>query len=144
MTEISDSDKAEYQRKSFKKRKSVIRRILKNRNWDLLQQLARDGNLLFRGLTSLSFDKEELIRWRAIEAIGITASIEAERDPQKVKKMISNQLWMMNDESGALSWHGPEMIAEILYNVPGLMGQYAKLLPHYLKEEPFERGTHWA
>jgi hypothetical protein len=50
----------------------------------------------------------------------------------------------MNDESGGLGWHAPEMIAEILINVPALIPEYAGLLPSYLREEPFERGTHFA
>jgi hypothetical protein len=46
--------------------------------------------------------------------------------------------------TGGLGWHAPEVIAEILVNVPALIPEYAGLLPSYLREEPFERGTHFA
>ena len=36
------------------------------------------------------------------------------------------------------------MIAEILVRVPDLLPEFAELLPWYLREEPFERGTHYA
>jgi hypothetical protein len=50
----------------------------------------------------------------------------------------------MNDESGGLGWHSPEMIGEILVNVPRLIEEYAGLLMAFVKEEPFERGSHLA
>jgi hypothetical protein len=36
------------------------------------------------------------------------------------------------------------LIGEILANVPALNEEYAQLLPSFLAEEPFERGSHWA
>jgi len=50
----------------------------------------------------------------------------------------------MNDESGGLGWHAPEAIAEVLYNIPKLAGEYAILLASFLREEPFERGAHFS
>ena len=50
----------------------------------------------------------------------------------------------MNDESGGLGWHAPELIGEILVNVPDLIPEYANVLMSFLHEEPFERGTHCA
>ena len=50
----------------------------------------------------------------------------------------------MNDESGGVGWHSPDIIGEILVNVPSLIDEFGDLLLAYLKEEPFERGIHRA
>jgi hypothetical protein len=97
-----------------------------------------------RYLTGLTFDSDELIRWRAIAAVGRVAGLLARQDLERVRDIIRRLLWLMNDESGGLAWHGPEMIGEILVNVPALIPEFKTILPSYLREEPFERGTRFA
>jgi len=84
------------------------------------------------------------VRWRAVEAIGLVAGDLARPDPERVRDFVRRLLWQMNDESGGLSWLSPEIIGEILVNVPTLADEYAPLLLSYLREEPFERGAHQA
>ncbi|MCP4634319.1 MAG: hypothetical protein GY855_15440 [candidate division Zixibacteria bacterium] len=97
-----------------------------------------------KALMYLLYDDDKLIQWRVIEAIGRLAFIESQEDIEKVREMIRRQFWMMNDESGSLSWHGPEIVAEILCNVPDLLDEYGMILTSFMAEEPFERGSHWA
>jgi hypothetical protein len=93
---------------------------------------------------SLSFDHDELVRWRAIEAFGKVAGLQAELGLEKVRDLVRRLLWLMNDESGGLGWHSPELIGEVIYNIPEFADEYGILLPAYVKEEPFERGAHIA
>ncbi len=125
-------------------RKNEIREILQKRDWEALRKYASVRNFIFRPLQSLLFDNDNLIRWRAIEAIGIVAGIESKRDFYKVRTLIRNQLWMMNDESGGLGWNAPETVGEIIFNVPPLIGEFGPILASFMNEEPFEQGAHWA
>lgn len=93
---------------------------------------------------SLTFDDQELIRWRAVEAVGPVAADKAGLNPDQVRDFVRRLFWLMNDESGGLSWHSPETIGEVLRHVPALIDNYAPLLPSFLRERPFERGTHLA
>jgi len=97
-----------------------------------------------RPLSSLLFDEDELVRWRAIEGLGFAALHEARRDNERVRRQIRRFFWLMNDESGGICWNAPEAIAEILYNVPSLIEEYGLQLPSFFVEEPFERGSRWA
>ncbi|MCK5124658.1 MAG: hypothetical protein KAR42_00235 [candidate division Zixibacteria bacterium] len=97
-----------------------------------------------RVLLSLTYDANELVKWRAIEAIGKVAAIQSENDYEKVRNIIRQQFWLMNDESGGLGWHAPEIIGEILVNVPSLIEEYGEILLSFLQEEPFEIGSHIA
>ena len=126
------------------KRKSKVKELLRERDYDNLQKWAKNMRNPQRTLLSLAYDTDELIRWRAIEAIGKVAQIQAESDIEKVRDLIRRLLWLMNDESGGLGWHSPEIIGEILVNVPFLIDEFGELLLAYLKEEPFERGCHLA
>jgi hypothetical protein len=127
-----------------KSRKATVREFLAHRDFAALLKWAGTIRNPQRILISLTFDQDWLIRWRAIEAFGRVAAVQAESDLGKVRDMLRRLLWSMNDESGGLGWHFPELIGEVLVNVPALVNEYAKLLPSYLREEPFERGTHIA
>jgi hypothetical protein len=128
---------------SKKKREKVLG-LLKERDLFGLLAWARSHRGAFRTLNTFTFDRDDLIRWRAIEALGKVAGEKAKDDPHGVRDWIRRLLWSMNDESGATGWHAPEVIGEILANVPALIPEYGGLLAHYFREEPFERGSCWA
>lgn len=118
--------------------------MLHERNMDAVEAMAREDPHVVRVLPTMLFDREPLICWRAIEALGKVAAVIAEADLERVRVMIRAQLWQMNDESGNVGWYAAEAIGEILYNVPILIDEFGQLLLSYLDEEPFEHGAHWA
>jgi hypothetical protein len=129
---------------AFGSAKSEARRILQLRDRDALLTWGAGTRGSLRAVISLTFDADELVCWRAIEASGWLAATYDGRNRAKLQDTLRRQLWLMNDESGGLGWHAPEIIGEILVNVPSLIGEYITVLPSYIKEEPFERGTHHA
>jgi hypothetical protein len=76
----------------------------------------------------------------AVEAAGQMAAVTAESGLEPVREVLRRVIWLMNDESGGVLWQGPEILGEILVQVPDLRPEFAPLLPPYLVEEPFERG----
>jgi len=129
---------------SAKSRKEGLRALLLRRSKHEFTAWCNTEKATFRTLTSLLFDNDPLVIWRAIEAIGWTAEIEAVTNHDKVTKQIRNYFWMMNDESGALCRRSPEAIGEILVRVPSLMYEFGTILTSFLWEEPFEIGTRQA
>jgi hypothetical protein len=123
------------------RRKNIIRQYLINRDISALQDLARNPTNILRTLSSLLYDREPLVRWRAIEALGKVSKIIFGIDPEKVRRQIRRILWLMNDESGGLCRNGPEAIGEIIYNNPELLDEYGPILISFLDQEPFEAGT---
>ncbi len=128
----------------LKLRKNAIRDLLRERNLQEISARAAAGRGLLRALTSLLFDVEPIVFWRAIESMGRTAAVVAKKDMERIRKHIRNLLWLMNDESGGLCRRAPEAIGEILVNVPDFIPEYAHLLPAYIWQEPFERGIRFA
>jgi len=127
------------------RQKRVLRGLLEARDHESLIQWA-DGRK--KGLTALVsillYETDELMRWRCVEGMGVIARDLAPRGLEQIRDIIRRLLWTMNDESGNVGWFAPEAIGEILANVPRLAREFAGLLPNFLVEEPFERGTHWA
>lgn len=120
------------------KRKLVWKELLQTRDRTLWRAQARKMRDPFGTLLSLTYEPDDLIRWRAIEAIGILAGELAGKDLERIRELIRRQFWLMNDESGGLNRSAPEIIAEILVNVPPLSDEFSGFLVSYLNEEPFE------
>lgn len=129
---------------SSKTEKLKVKELLIQRDLEGFQNWAENARNPQRALLSLAYDSDELVVRRAIEAIGKVASMWDKSGTQKPRNLVRQQFWMMSDESGGLGWHSPEIIGEILVNVPKLINKYAPLLPSYFDEEPFERGSHLA
>jgi hypothetical protein len=119
--------------------------MVQHRDLDrLLTWYGREPDTAQRVL-ALVFERNDELRWRAIEALGQLATRIADTDGlEKVRNLIRRLLWLMNDESGGIAWHGPEAIAEILYNVPELIDEYGRIVASFIDEPPFGPGAHWA
>jgi len=124
--------------------KARVREYLADRDFEELALWAGSIRSPQRVLFSLAHDSDELIVWRAIEALGRLMGAIAEDDVERVRDTVRRLMWLMNDESGGLGWRSPELIGEILVNVPELIEEYGRLLPAYFHEEPFEQGSHLA
>jgi hypothetical protein len=126
------------------RRKKQLREILVKADWNALKGWARNLDNPLRALSSSLFDPDPLIKWRVIQAMGLVANMDSQKDLERVRRQIRRLLWLMNDESGGICWNAPEAIAEIVFNVTQLLGEYGKLLPSFFDEEPFEKGSRWA
>jgi hypothetical protein len=127
-----------------RERKRTATELLRERDLPAIGEWARRDGRTKDTFVALLYQQDELLCWRAIEAIGRVSAAIAEADLEAVRGLLRRLLWSMNDESGSLGWRSPEAIGEILANVPPLIDEFGMLLPAFLWEEPFERGTHWA
>jgi hypothetical protein len=126
---------------SGKRRQREVRELLQARDHEALRQWAATDRAPLRTLTSLLFDPDELVVYRAAEAFGVVMpgfSLESTR------KQLTHLFWMMNDESGALCWRAPEAIAEILVARQELADEFGRVLLSFIVEEPFEASVCWA
>jgi len=79
-------------------------------------------------LVSLTYDADPQISWRAVEAVGTAASRVAEDDPDQVREHLRRLLWLMSEESGAICWHAPEAMAEIVRHQPRIFADYIPIV----------------
>jgi len=73
-------------------------------------------------------DEDELYRFRAAEALGITCKKIAESDEEHVRKILRRLFWSLNDESGSYCVGAPLAIGEIGRNAPAPFEGFKNML----------------
>jgi HEAT repeat protein len=130
--------------------KKRLRELLEQLDMDEIAELALGKRRVLGLLTSLTFDLDPQIAWRAVEAMGFAASRIAERDRRSVRNHLRRLLWLITEESGGVCWRAPEAMAEIVRHHPKRFANYARIvvfLLHEMAEEDlvhFRAGVLWA
>ena len=101
---------------------------------------------LFSFLCSL----DELVKWRAVTAMGKVISDLAESDLESARVVMRRFIWNLNDESGGIGWGCPESMAEVMAQNEKLAEEYWCILlsyiqpeGNYLEHEGLQRGVLW-
>ncbi len=101
-------------------------------------------------LFSFFYNSDELIRWRAVAAMGAVVSNLADHDMESARVIMRRLIWNLNDESGGIGWGSPEAMGEIMASHGRLAGEYHKILisyimpdGNYLEHEILQRGVLW-
>lgn len=97
-----------------------------------------------RILLSLSYDKSDIVGWRAIEVTGMLTRKVSERDPEFGRNLIRKLLWNIRDEAGGIGWSSPEILGEIVRNDITGYPEIPVILWSFIDEEPLRKGIIWA
>ncbi len=133
--------------KSIRRTRSrrLARKLVAEGDIDGLLRWARDEPNAAKMLVTRVCDLDATRRWSATVALGrIARQMADDGKTEDVRNVVRRLLWNMNDESGGIAWHGPEAIAEILANVPELLGEYGRIVASFIDQSPFGPGVHWA
>jgi hypothetical protein len=122
--------------------KTEIVKLLEERKYaELAVNAKKDIRGVFRRLISVTYDKENIICWRAIESVGMIAGETARTNPDVVRNLAQRLLWMMRDESGNNPWSAPEMLGEIVRNSPDTFADIAPVILSFHDEHILRRGV---
>lgn len=101
-------------------------------------------------LFSFFHNPDELIKWRAVTAMGAVVAGLGDRDMESARVVMRRLMWNLNDESGGIGWGSPEAMGEIMARHAGLADEYAYLLVSYVNEDGnyiehpmLQRGVLW-
>jgi len=124
--------------------KNEIIKLLRDKRYRELSKLPHGMRKTLSLLLSLSYDKKDVISWRAMEAIGILTREIAKKDPGNVRNIVGRLLWMIRDESGGIGWSIPEILGEIVSNNPELCADIAPIIVSFHEEKMLNSGVLWA
>jgi hypothetical protein len=103
-------------------------------------------NPLFSFLCGL----DELLKWRAVTAMGEVVAKLAEEDMESARVIMRRYMWHLNDESGGIGWGCPEAMGEIMARNEKLADEFCSILISYirpdgnfLEHEVLQRGVLW-
>lgn len=101
-------------------------------------------------LFSFFYHQDEMIRWRAIVAMGEVVSQLAVIDLESARVVMRRLMWNLNDESGGIGWGSPEAMGEILARSQLLADEFSHILVsyirkdmNYLEHEKLQQGVLW-
>lgn len=108
------------------------------------------GRQVVNPLFSFLLSTDELVRWRAVTAMGEVVRNLAEQNMESARVIIRRLMWSLNDESGGIGWGAPEVLGEIMARHKTLAEEFASILVsycdesgNYLEYEPLQRGLLW-
>ena len=142
------------------KNTKISGRALKHEVFKLLQQndferglkaiLKHPARQVVNPLFSLFYNTDELIKWRAVTAMGRVAADLADKDMESARVVVRRLMWNLNDESGGIGWGSPEAMGEIMACHEGLAEEYSCILISYIAEngnflehDALQRGAIW-
>ncbi len=120
-------------------RRSVRVRLERGEYLPVLDMAAADRGVV-RALVSLLYDPDELVRWRAVSALGHLAGAH----PELAQPLVTRLYWSLNDESGGIGWQSAPALGEMGRRAPHLLNQCVRPLVHYLDEPFLLTGVLWA
>jgi len=108
--------------------------------------LATGDRTVLNKLVRFAYDKETLVGWRAIKAVGLVARVLAKSDHEFLRNACRKLLWSLNDESGGIGWSAPEMLGEIVSADPHRFADIVPLITqaYDIEEDVFRSGVVYA
>lgn len=86
-------------------------------------------------LFSFLCSPEEVVRWRAVRALGVVVSRLAEEDMESARVVMRKLMWSLAEESGGMGWGAPEAMAEIMARHEDLAREFGHVLLSYVRED---------
>jgi len=106
--------------------------------------------LVVNPLFSFFYNSDELVKWHAVNAMGVVVSNLADYDMESARVVMRRLIWNLNDESGGIGWGSPEAMGEIMASHEGLAKEYYTILisyitpdRNYIEHEILQRGVLW-
>ena len=111
--------------------KKYILHCLEENNLDDVVSFVQKERKTLSLLIRMAYDKDTLVGWRAIKAVGRVAKALAGTNHEFLRIAVRKLLWSLSDESGGIGWAAPELLGEIVssesrrfcrYNTPDCRG----------------------
>jgi hypothetical protein len=132
--------------------KKILPALLKQEEFEKsLEEICRiPARRVVNPLFSFFYNTDELLKWRAVTAMGVVVARLAHEDFESARIVMRRLMWNLNDESGGIGWGSPEAMGEIMARHDRLAKEYAHILVSYINEagnflehEMLQRGVLW-
>ena len=126
--------------------KKIILQALDSNDLDAVASLAQTSRNALSLLVRMAYDKETLVGWRAIKAVGHVAKVLAKSDHEFLRITARKLLWSLSDESGGIGWSAPELLGEIVSSDPAGFSDIIPLIAEVydIEEQTFRPGVVYA
>lgn len=128
------------------KLKERLHHALESNDLEAVVSIAKENCRVLSLLVRMAYDKDTLVGWRAIKAIGLSAKALVKTDYDFLRETVRKLLWSLSDESGGIGWAAPEILGEI---VSADTERFADIIPliaevYDIEEKVFRPGILYA
>jgi hypothetical protein len=126
--------------------KKFIHRALEMNDLDAVVLLVQKNRKALSLLIRMAYDKETLVGWRAIKAVGRIANVLVNAEREFLRIAVRKLLWSLSDESGGIGWAAPELLGEIVQSDPEGFADIIPLIAEVygIEEQTFRPGVMYA
>jgi hypothetical protein len=126
--------------------KKFIHHALEMNDLDAVVLLVQKERKALSLLIRMAYDKETLVGWRAIKAVGRIANVLAKTEHEFLRIAVRKLLWSLSDESGGIGWASPELLGEIVQSDPDGFADIIPLIAEVydIEEQTFRPGVVYA
>jgi hypothetical protein len=125
--------------------KQQVEDFLRKKDYDRLLDLCERNRHFWQEVRFRLYDIDERVRWPAIETVAKLMKRWWESGKEdRVRQYIRTLFWSISDESGGIGWSAPQIIAEIIVNIPEIIDPYGRMMiAHSIEEPPLIKGGLW-
>lgn len=143
--EVQGEERGDARKGGGMRLKTKIRDLLAVKAFDEIVALSLEDRGVIRVLISLSYDKDDVMTWRAIEAIGrISRAYGKGGRLPAMRETVRKMIWSMTDEAGAVGWSAPEIMGEIIRSDPDEFNDIIPIVWSFREEGLFRENVLWA
>jgi len=102
-------------------------------SWESIRHLP--GRQVVNPLFACFCQRDLLLRWRAVTAMGMVVSRLADENMESARVVMRRFMWHLNEESGGIGWGCPEALGECMARSERLADEYGCILWSYLHPE---------
>ena len=126
--------------------KKFILHSLESNDLDAVVSFIRENRKALSLLIRMAYDKETLVGWRAIKAVGRVAKALGKTHSEYLRITMRKLLWSLSDESGGIGWAAPELLGEIVSSDPEGFVDIVPLIAEVydIEEQTFRPGVVYA
>jgi len=126
--------------------KKFIYHSLEINDLDAVVSLVQKNRKALSLIIRMTYDKESLVGWRAIKAVGRVAKVLAKTEHEFLRIAVRKLLWSLSDESGGIGWAAPELLGEIVHSDPESFADIIPLIAEVydVEEQTFRPGVMYA
>jgi hypothetical protein len=127
-------------------KKKIICDLLERNDVGGVASIAKKDRKIVSLLVRYAYDKETLVGWRAIQAIGLAAAEMITTDLDFLRETCRKLVWSLSDESGGIGWSAPEILGEIASADPKRFKDFIPLMAsvYEIEEDVFRGGVLFA
>ncbi len=142
---MREDARPKYPMTQLEMKKLILHSLEANKLDDVVSLVQKDRKTLSL-LIRMAYDKETLVGWRAIKAVGSVAKAVAGENHEFLRIAVRKLLWSLSDESGGIGWAAPELLGEIVSSDPEGFADIIPLIAEVydIEEQTFRPGVMYA